>query len=676
MGVARLSKVTVISPRSDYPEVAKALAKFKDFHPAEHASPNFDPRVQDLTVRAVRLFSQADQATKDLGLKSSPGWMDQVFKGVKVEKTSFDAGQWDELLTRVERELDPIVQEVRNQKAALQKATKDMADSQAIKDALSAVSGFSADLAGVSDLHRFRVALCIVKKTIGAELRSTLPDAMMVSQSLSQTDDIVLVAVKAEDGTKLDRAIKGLDIKPLTIPQNFPQNPSEAYKRLSQDYDLAKAKKEEMEASLAKLGASSGSRLLAMRELSESAREMLDEARVSGDMKRMATITGYVPEKKEGQFREQFSRWMVYSTEVHEGEEGAPVLFDNGRGVRLWQLVTAEQGIPGGEEVDPTPLISFVFPIFFGLMFGDFGHGLLFTLFVLFVRQRTTGVKRQWANIFLITGISSTFFGAVFGEFFGFSLYSVIPIPAVIEIIQRPLGQAPSPNIANIETVMVIAILIGVAHLITGLTLNVYEKAKAGERLELVTEDIPALTMYISGLGYGIAFIGAGFKFDVLATSASAPLVGIPINELGTISIAVLVPSMLVIFLGQALAVRTGRIKGTSFAGALSNGGLEVFEKILQYLSNTISYIRLAVMLLVHAVLLVIVAPALTFMFPVFVPVWIVFNLLILALEALIVYVQDLRLHVYEFFTKFYAGTGRPFKSILPERQRISIKWS
>jgi V/A-type H+-transporting ATPase subunit I len=81
-------------------------------------------------------------------------------------------------------------------------------------------------------------------------------------------------------------------------------------------------------------------------------------------------------------------------------------------------------------------------------------------------------------------------------------------------------------------------------------------------------------------------------------------------------------------------------------------------------------------MLLVHAVLLVIVAPALTFMFPVFVPVWIVFNLLILALEALIVYVQDLRLHVYEFFTKFYAGTGRPFKSILPERQRISIKWS
>ena len=68
MGVARLAKVTVIAPRSEYSDVAKALAKFGDFHPLEGAGQNFDPGVQELTVRAVRLFAQADLAAMDLGV--------------------------------------------------------------------------------------------------------------------------------------------------------------------------------------------------------------------------------------------------------------------------------------------------------------------------------------------------------------------------------------------------------------------------------------------------------------------------------------------------------------------------------------------------------------------------------------------------------------------------------
>ena len=674
MGVARLTKVTLISPRSDYPEVARNLAEFKNFNPLESKAPNFDPGVQELAVRAVRLFSQADQAVKDLALTVEPGWMDQVFGGVKIERTSFDATEWGELLVRAERELEPIAHQVKSLKNALQKAAKDEADAQTLSAALRSVSGFSADIAGLRDLSRFKVALCVVTKQTGSELRNSLPGSIFVAQSLNKEDDIVLVAVKVADNSALDRAVKALEVRPLSIPPNFPQNPSVAFKKLTLDYEAARGRKVEIEGALAGAGRASGGRLLAIRELSGVARDLLDEVRVSGDMKRLATISGYIPAKYEEQFRNQFRKWIFhFEPVVHEPE--TPILFENRRGIGLWQLVTAEQGIPGREEVDPTPLISFVFPIFFGLMFGDFGHGLVFSLFVLFVRQRVTGTKKQWANIFLVTGISSIVFGAVFGEFFGLSLYQFVPIPPVIEIIQRPLNGNPTPDIGNIETVMVIAMLIGIAHLITGLGLDLYQGARAGDRLGVLTEKLPALTMYVSGLGYGIAFIGAGFKFNVLASSGPAPLVGLPTNELGGISLAVLLPSMLVIFLGRAVAVKLGKVKGLSFAGALSNGGLEVFEKILQFLSNTISYIRLAVMLLVHAVLLVIISPALTFWFPFFVPLWVVFSLLILALEALIVYVQDLRLHVYEFFTKFYAGTGKPFRKILPDRARVNINW-
>ncbi|HEY6283992.1 MAG TPA: V-type ATPase 116kDa subunit family protein [Nitrososphaerales archaeon] len=680
MGVARLTKVSVVSARSEYVKVAKTLARFRDFHPLENEQSNFDPKVQELTVRAVRMFSQADQAVKDLGLKVEPGWMDQVFKGVKIERKTFDAAEWDELLRRVERHLEPVVQEVRVQKIALQKMIKDEADSQALRDALHLFSDFSVDVGGLKELHRFKAALCIVPKLTVRELKDSMPEGIFVSQSLNQQDDIVLVATKAEEAAKLDRTLKALEIKPLSIPPNFSQNPAEAYKQLTKDLEKIGSKKAEVEAALDKISLASAGNLLAMRELSEVARDMLDEARISGDMKRLATISGYIPAKKEEQFRSMFGRWMVYSEQMtHEKEVEVPVLFENKKGIRLWQLVTAEQGIPGNEEVDPTPLVSFVFPIFFGLMFGDFGHGLVFTLFVLFVRQRVTGIKRQWSNIFLVTGVSSIVFGVIFGEFFGYSLYTSLPVPPIaqylnLEIINRTVSP-PTPDIANFVKLMVISMMIGILHLVTGLGLSIYEAIRAGEMVEVLIEKLPAFTMYVSGVGYGVAFIVAGFKFDVLSSGVPVPGLGIPNNTLGAISLAVLIPSMLILFSGRAVAIKLGKLEGPSVTGALSNGGLEVFERILQFLSNTISYVRLAVMLLVHAVLLLIIIGFFPLSDPALIPAWVIFNLMVLALEGLIVYVQDLRLHVYEFFTKFYAGNGKPFRNILPVRQRIRINW-
>ena len=684
MGLARLTKVTIISPRSEYEEVAKALAQFKDFHPIDGGVQNFDPGVQELAVKAVRLFAQADQAAKDLDLQVAPGWTDMVFRGAKIVRNSYESKEWKDLLEKAEGELDPITQEVKTQKAALQKLAKEEAEGRTMLEALEAVRTFSADLAGLGSLKWLKVVLCVVKNSATSEFKGSLPNPIFDVQPLNQTESLVLAAVKASEGQLLDRAMKALEIKPLLIPANLPQNPAEAYSQLNKDVEAAKLGRAKVEAKLAQIREQSGNKLLGIRELTEVAKEMLDEARASGDMKRLATISGYIPAKEEGRFNSLFGRWMTFAEPARttEGDEKLPVLFENKRGISLWQLITAEQGIPGKHEVDPTPLISFVFPVFFGLMFGDFGHGLLLTLFLLFVRSRVTGNKKQWANVFLIFGISSMVFGAIFGEFFGFSLYSSVPIPPIasylnLDIINRT-GATPVPDISNFVRLMIVSMLIGIAHLTTGLSLDVYQGLKAGEKMHVLLEKVPALTMYLSGVGYGVAFVIAGFKFDVLSATApvaTVPILGIPNNVLGGISLAVLVPSMLVLLLGKAVAVKMGKVTDISFAGALSGGGLEVFEKILQFLSNTISYVRLAVMLLVHAVLLLIVSQFFPPTEPAYLPAWVIFNLMVLALEGLIVYVQDLRLHVYEFFTKFYSGNGSSFRPILPSRPRAGIKW-
>lgn len=682
MGVARLAKVTVIAPRSEYVQVAKALAQFEDFHPAEGALQNFDPGVQDLTVKAVRLFAQADQAVKDLGLQLMPGQMDIVFRGVKIPKSSYDASSWEELLAKVDSELNPIGEEVRSEKAILQKAQKEEADSEALMGALKLVSGFSSDLAGLAELTLFKAVVSVVDNEKLAEFKNSLPDAIFLTHAVTKEQTLALTAVPRGEEAKLDKTMKLLELKPLVIPSDLPQNPAQAFQKATQDHEEAIAERAKAESMLAASKERHGTSLLALRELSEVARRTLDEARVSGGLHRLATISGYIPARRKGQFNDIFGRWMVHVEEVdgNASHDNLPTLMANRSGLNLTQPIVLEQGIPAEHEVDPTPLVSFVFPVFFGMMFGDVGHGLILTLFMLLVRQRSTGNMRRWANIFIVAGMSSMVFGVIFGEFFELSFQSFIAVPAVIEIIHRAAGSPDVFDPKGVYLVMEVAILIGVAHLATALGLDVYEGTREHNRLKLWLEKVPVFTMYVSGVGFGLAFVGAGFSFDVLGSVGQAPLIGIPNSLLGAISIAVLVPSMLVLLAGKSVAIASGKLKGESALGALSNGGLEVFERISQFMSNTISYVRLAVMLLVHAALLLItnlyfgpsgiLAP-----WPELVPVWIVLNLLILTFEAFIVYVQDLRLHLYEFFTKFYTGTGKPFRKIFPDRIRVSVEW-
>ena len=677
MGVARLTKVTVISPRSEFQDVARALAQFEDFHPVEETGQNFDPRVQELTVKAVRLFAQADQAVKDLDLKLMPGQIDIVFRGIKIPQSTFEAATWEELLEKAEAKLDPISERVREEKAMVQRAQKEEADSEALMGALQVVSGFSSDFTGMQDLRLFKAVVSIAPTEKIEEFRKSIPDAVFLTQPVSKEQTLVMVVMPKAEEARLDKTMKLLDLKPMNIPPDLPQNPAEAFRKVLQARDSAVAAKENAEAQMSETRQKYETSLLALRELSEVARVTLDEARASGGMRRMAMISGYIPSKKEESMKDRFQRWIVQTEKVNQEseEEHAPTLMENGLGPSIFQPVTLEQGIPGGHEVDPTPIVSFVFPIFFGMMFGDVGHGLILALFMLLVRQRSTGNMRKWANIFLIAGVSATVFGIIFGEFFELSFASFVPIPPVIEIIHRAAGAQDAFQSAGVYLVMEVAILIGVAHLITALSLDVYQTSKEHDRLELWLGKIPVLAMYISGVGYGLAFVGVGFSFNILGSSAPAPLVGIPNNVLGAISLAVLVPSMLVLLAGKAVAIGAGKLKDGSVVGALSNGGLEVFERITQFMSNTISYVRLAVMLLVHAALLLIINLMQPWSHPVYIAPWIVLNLLILAFEAFIVYVQDLRLHLYEFFTKFYLGKGTPFRKIFPDRVRVRIDW-
>jgi V/A-type H+-transporting ATPase subunit I len=499
LGVTPLSKVSVISPRSDYEEVTRTLARFEQFHSLADKESGFDPLVQGLDVRAVRLFALADQTVKDLAMPLLPGTMDIVFRGVKIPSSVFEARDWEDLLTKAETMLNPIVEETRTLRSALQKAATEETTTQTLRDAMKVVSGFSADLGSVDAMRWFKVTLAIVENQTLPEFSKSLSGLTVVTQSLSQSHSLVLVASPSSEAGRVDKVMKTYGVEPFVIPADLPQNPAEAYSKLTKQNEAASKEKETVMSEIAKLRAKSETTLLAVRELAGAAKDMLDDSRMAGGMNRFTIISGYVPSRRKEEFRRSFEKWMVYDEPVgHEKTDaGVPTLIENAGIMAPFQLITEAQGAPGGHEVDPTPLISFVFPVFFGMMFGDLGHGVVLTLFALLIRQRSTGNLRNWGNIFLAAGVSASIFGILFGEVFGFPLHSYVPIPPLVEIVNRPVGANATLDPGGVAIVLVVSILIGIAHMTTAIGLDAYQSFKGHETVDLITEKLPTLAMYL-----------------------------------------------------------------------------------------------------------------------------------------------------------------------------------
>ncbi len=283
------------------------------------------------------------------------------------------------------------------------------------------------------------------------------------------------------------------------------------------------------------------------------------------------------------------------------------------------QSVINNFGIPSYKETNPLVFMLFSYPIIYGLMFGDFGQGLIFiALGFLFLRLRKKGTKMNdivqmlanGAELFILLGIGITVFGVVFGDFFGFE--DVLPIGPLFK---------PTKNFASLQQFMVITLFVGVAHYTFGLSLSVYNKLHNKEYSEAFFGPVCWVWFYLMGVYLISKVVLANFKFSVLLSDpVSLALAVIPLVLMGW-----------------------------------KEGGLHAFEAFLSAPSNTFSYLRIWALNIADFYFKSALFTAMGILGAV------IGNLLVMIIEGLIVFVQTLRLHWVEWFSKFYEGAGLDF---------------
>lgn len=366
-------------------------------------------------------------------------------------------------------------------------------------------------------------------------------------------------------------------------------------------------------------------------------------------------FVGFVPEREEKQFAELVHSVSGVSLEVSDppadGKNPVPVklkrvpkLF---RGfIEPYRFYVDMYGTPAYNDIDITGFVAITYTVMFGMMFGDLGQGFILILAGLFMWLKK---RMKLGRILIPCGISSMVFGFLFGSVFGYE--------ELLDPLYHRLGWSGKPMsvMDSINTVLVVAIGIGVGLMVVAMLLNIYaciRRRKFGEAL-FGQNGVTGLCMYLAGANFASGFMGG---FAPLSNTTCGIVLGIT-------AILLLIKEIPIGIIDKHPDWRP-----ESVGNFLLQNVFELLEYVLSYLSNTVSFLRVGAFVLVHAGMMMVVFSLAGETENLF--VIILGNILVIALEGLLTGIQALRLEYYEMFSRFYEGGGIPFRPIALSKQK------
>ena len=361
-------------------------------------------------------------------------------------------------------------------------------------------------------------------------------------------------------------------------------------------------------------------------------------------------IAGWVPEKNAAEFEKRLEKLGGDVTaEISPPDETLkvkPPVRMTGFAKILRHIVEPYTfyvdmyGTPSYNDLDITAFVAVTYTVLFGMMFGDMGQGLVLSI----VGALMWKIKRMGLGRILVPcGISSMFFGFIFGSVFGYE-HLLDPVYKAIGWEGKPIEVFESVNL-----VLLLAIAIGVALVICAILINIVGciKRRCLAEALLSQNGLCGLLLYVCGANLASGFMGGFSPIDtavcgiVIAVCAVILVIKEPLIE-GFDHHHFEKPESMVDFLLQNI--------------------FELVEYILSYMSNTVSFLRVGAFVLVHAGMMMVVFSLAGESENII--VIILGNVLVIALEGLLTGIQALRLEYYEMFSRFYIGDGRKFTPV------------
>lgn len=339
----------------------------------------------------------------------------------------------------------------------------------------------------------------------------------------------------------------------------------------------------------------------------------------------LAMLSGWVPLRELPALAERLERSLAMPFDLsfrdpHPGERTlVPTVPVKNRWLAPFALLVKQYGIPQYGEVDPTPLFAFTFLLMFGSMFGDVGQGAVIAALGWRFRDK---LGRFWL-FGIMAGASSMLFGLLYGSIFGYEEL----LPALwTSPIHHPI------------LMLKIALGYGVVFIVVACALAIYNR--------LAVQNVTGAWFGHHGivnLVFYLALVSGGVRLANTGSFGSLPLTMI-LTSLAALAV----------YAWRQLDAPPGEKALVVF--------IETLETVIGYVSNTLSFLRVAAFSLNHAALSLAVLTLAEMMGATGHVITIILgNVFVLVLEGGIVMIQVMRLQYYEGFSRYFSGEGHAF---------------
>lgn len=358
-------------------------------------------------------------------------------------------------------------------------------------------------------------------------------------------------------------------------------------------------------------------------------------------------VTGFVPTSDVDKFKAEFNGVDV-KVEPHNPDDAPqltpPTLLKNNWFFRPFEMFVTMYSLPAYRDIDPTVFVGLTYCLLFGIMFGDLGQGFLLVLAGLFLEKKS---RNKLAGIVGRVGLTSMFFGFMYGSVFG-NEEILIPVHQGLFNVHEKLINVMDGNFTM--TLLITAVVIGAVLILTTMLINMYVQIKRKKWGELLFSQNGVAGFVFYGfilVAVGMTMINPGL--NMLTPAWLIPFIGVPI---------------VLFFFKEPL---THLMEGKSIKphGGWGNFCLEtffeVFEILLSFVTNSMSYLRVGGFVLSHAGMMLVVMTLVEMTGNAGPVVFVIGNLFVMALEGLIVGIQTLRLEYYEMFSRYFEGGGKKF---------------
>lgn len=413
---------------------------------------------------------------------------------------------------------------------------------------------------------------------------------------------------------------------------------------LKQELGKLAAQKEEIEEDIRSYEADKGKLELLWDQLSM----LRDKAAIRQNLlvtQKTFYLQGWLPERAAEKVSTLLEEAGCYFQidDPQKGEE-TPVLLLNGRFSMPFEAITKLYALPDSRAIDATPFFSLSFAIFFGMMLGDAAYGIIMALITAFIlkKYRLQGMTYQMVKMFFYCGLSTFFWGAMFGGWFGDIVTVVGKTFFNAELAIPPLWFNPMDDPMKL---LLFCFLLGGIHLFIGMGLNAWMSIKDGRPLDALFD---VGLWYLLLIGVTLLLIGIAPQLSMWVSILSA----------------------------AGILLTAGRDK--KGIGRLISG-LGSLYGITGYLSDVLSYSRLLALGLASSVIASVVNimgslggggfKGLLLMTVAFM-IGHTYNF---AINALGSFVHSCRLEYVEFFGKFYVGGGKAFQPFGEKTKYVEV---